>query len=331
MNFTIELTLNEVQKRELYRLGKATKKVYNYAIERLDVNFNKTKRILSYDVLLDEINEGKLDDEQVLKYSSHIFKGVIQVAIGAYRSYILEGEKKPYPRVIDEFAYALYFDNSLVELNYDGLILKDRSLMLNVDENSSDFFLRAKKSKILFVDKDVRNVKMRYDGIYYFLYGEIVGNKKGKPSGLMLDFDKKYFLTSPSGLKIEKLTKNDAFVNKCFIIKDLEESIQEKVSKNRKVYDAEYNSLDFTKKQVKVYIDNFIREIIKEVFDTNPGFICVNFIDYNRYCSSMKEKVNLYLLKTVRSKLSRICKAKNIEYIIAPTHQSEELYQTIAI
>ena len=331
MNFTIELGLNEVQKRELYKLGIATKKVYNYAIERLDVNFNKTKRILSYNVLLDEINEGKLEDDQVLKYSAHIFKGVLQVAVGAYRSYILEGEKKPFPKVFDEFSYALYFDPDLIELNYDGLLIKDKELMLNLNEDSSDYFLRTKKSKILFVDKDVRNVKIRYDGIYYFLYGDIVGNKKGKPSGLMLDFDKKHFLTSPSGLKFEKLTKNDAFINKCYIIKDLEENIENKIAKNRKVYDAEYNSLDFTKKQVKVYIDNFINEIIKEIFDTNPSFICVNFIDYNRYCSSMKEKVNLYLLKTVRSKLSRLCKAKNIEYIIAPTHQSEELYQTIAI
>ena len=331
MNFTIELGLSEAQRRALCKLGLATKRVYNYAIERLDINFNKTKRILSANELYEELNIGKGIDEEILEYSSDCFVGVIQVALGAYRSYILHEGKKPTKRELDSFEYVVYLDKKSLELRYDGVLLKNKNLFPKIDDNSSLYLLKAKKSKILFADKDVRDVKIRYDGIFYFLYGEIVGNKKGQSKGLMLEFDKKYFISSPSGIQIKRLTENEAFMNKCLIVKDLEENINTKTSKNRKIYEAEYHSLDFTKKQIKVFIDNYVREAMKDIFFSNPKSICVNFIDYNRYCSSLKERVNLYLLKLVRDKISRYCRNNKIEYIIAPTHKSEELYQTIAL
>ena len=313
MKIEEKLILTNQTKLELFKIGAANKIFYNECLKIIDVNFKHKNKFLSNQEIFNIVKSNVKESRYLEGYNLEFFKNIPIVANSHFKAFACNKKIKPVTKDVDDLNYTIYLDFESAEANGDCLFIKKDKLFLKF-QAKEDLILRVDNKHFTFKSNKLRDIKIVYNGLDYYLYAEYE-NLKTKNYGINIVFNKNHFITSTSDINIESLTKDDIFYKRCLLLVDLEKTISYKKFHDIKVYDAEINSFNFTQTLINESIEIFVKSAIKQILSKNPEFVFLD-IAYVEDNKELKDKIDCYIFKLFKNKLYLACKNRNIEYAI---------------
>lgn len=328
-SFKVMLIPNNKQNSVLFNFGGASRFAYNWAIEQIKNNYQKTRKFIDDYELRRKFTELKKEEKYKWLYeiSSNITKQAIKDACLDFKKFFKKYSKYP-PFKSKKRNTSFYQDTLKIKFNSNHVKLEKITNSKKKNRQKLNWIKLAEKNRIP-INSKYYNPRIKFDGLNWWLtIGVDVESKESKPNneGIGIDLGIKDLAICSDGKKYENINKTSKVKKIEKSKKRLERSISRSYLKNKK--DDKYIKTKNIIKKQKILLkkyhrlnnirDNYINQVISKVIKREPKFIAVENLNVagmlkNKHLSkSIKEQK----FSAFKIKIERKCESNNIRFVL---------------